>query len=347
MTGIGAEQNNQSKEFGVQTDYLTLTKHFLTEQQHHQDATGDFTILMNAIQFTCKVIAHNIRRANLLSLGGLAGAVNSTGDDQKKLDIISNDIFLDAMKACGRVAVIISEEEEDAIIVEGAKGARYCVACDPIDGSSNLDAGVSVGTIFGIYKVQDGSTGSIKDVLRSGTEMIVAGYCMYAASANLIITTGNGLNGFTLDNALGEFILTHPNMQIPKSRAIYSVNEGNTIYWDEPCRKYFESLKTPQEGSKPYSARYIGSMVADVHRTLLYGGIFAYPADSKSKKGKLRVLYECFPMAMIVEQAGGLATDGRRRILDITPTEIHERSGIFLGSENEVKKLLSFYEKYG
>lgn len=340
------EQNNQSKEFGVQTDFLTLTKHFLTEQQKNDKATGDFTILMNAIQFTCKVIAHNIRRANLLSLGGLAGAVNSTGDDQKKLDIISNDIFLDAMKACGRVAVIVSEEEEEAIIVEGTNG-RYCVACDPIDGSSNLDAGVSVGTIFGIYRVQEGSTGSVKDVLRSGTEMIVAGYCMYAASANLIITTGNGLNGFTLDSALGEFILTHPNMKIPKSRSIYSVNEGNTMYWDEPCKKYFESLKAPEAGGKPYSARYIGSMVADVHRTLLYGGIFAYPADSKSKKGKLRVLYECFPMAMITEQAGGVATDGRRRILDITPSEIHERSGIFLGSENEVKKLMSFYDKYG
>ena len=340
------EQNNQSKEFGVQTDYLTLTKHFLTEQQKNDKATGDFTILMNAIQFTCKVIAHNIRRANLLSLGGLAGAMNSTGDAQKKLDIISNDIFLDAMKACGRVAVIVSEEEDEAIIVEGVDG-KYCVACDPIDGSSNLDAGVSVGTIFGIYRVQEGSTGSVKDVLRSGTEMIVAGYCMYAASANLIITTGNGLNGFTLDNALGEFILTHPDMKIPKSRSIYSVNEGNTMYWDEPCKRYFESLKNPESGGKPYSARYIGSMVADVHRTLLYGGIFAYPADSKSKKGKLRVLYECFPMAMITEQAGGLATDGRRRILDIQPTEIHERSGIFLGSENEVKKLQSFYEKYG
>ncbi|ORY83305.1 fructose-1,6-bisphosphatase class 1/Sedoheputulose-1,7-bisphosphatase [Protomyces lactucae-debilis] len=346
---MAAEQHNQSAAYGIVTDYQTLTKHFLQEQQQAgSKATGDFTILLNAIQFTCKVIAHNIRRANLLSLGGLAGATNSTGDDQKKLDIISNDIFLDAMKACGRVSVIISEEEEEAIIVEGVGGnnGRYCVACDPIDGSSNLDAGVSVGTIFGIYKCQEGSSGSLSDVLRSGTEMIVAGYCMYAASANLIITTGNGLNGFTLDNALGEFILTHPQMKIPKSRSIYSVNEGNSMYWDEPCKKYFEALKYPESG-KPYSARYIGSMVADVHRTLLYGGIFAYPADSKSKNGKLRVLYECFPMAMIVEQAGGLATDGRRRILDIVPKDIHERSGIFLGSEDEVNKLLAAYKQYG
>lgn len=337
---------NASAQWEVTTDYQTLSKHFLQEQQAlGAKATGDFTILLNAIQFTCKVIAHNIRRANLLSLGGLAGASNATGDEQKKLDIISNDIFLDAMKACGRVSVIISEEEEEAIIVEGVNG-KYCVACDPIDGSSNLDAGVSVGTIFGIYKVKEGSTGSLSDVLRSGTEMIVAGYCMYAASANLIITTGNGLNGFTLDNALGEFILTHPNMKIPKSRSIYSVNEGNSMYWDEPCKKYFESLKFPEGGGKPYSARYIGSMVADVHRTLLYGGIFAYPADSKSKNGKLRVLYECFPMAMIVEQAGGIATDGKNRILDLVPKQIHERSGIFLGSENEVKTLQGFYSKY-
>ncbi|CCG81797.1 Fructose-1,6-bisphosphatase [Taphrina deformans PYCC 5710] len=339
-------QDNQSAAYNVQTDYNTLTKYFLHEQQQvGAKATGDFTILLNAIQFTCKVIAHNIRRANLLSLGGLAGGSNSTGDEQKKLDIISNDIFLDAMKACGRVSVIISEEEEEAIIVEGVNG-KYCVACDPIDGSSNLDAGVSVGTIFGIYRVKEGSTGSLSDVLRSGTEMIVAGYCMYAASANLIITTGKGLNGFTLDSALGEFILTHPNMKIPKSRSIYSVNEGNSMYWDEPCKKYFESLKYPESGGKPYSARYIGSMVADVHRTLLYGGIFAYPADTKSKNGKLRVLYECFPMAMIVEQAGGLATDGKQRILDLVPKEIHERSGIFLGSEEEVKKLQGFYSKY-
>lgn len=340
-----APVENQSAAYNIQTDYQTLTKHFLQEQQQlGPKATGDFTILLNAIQFTCKVIAHNIRRANLLSLGGLAGASNATGDEQKKLDIISNDIFLDAMKACGRVSVIVSEEEEEAIIVEGANG-KYCVACDPIDGSSNLDAGVSVGTIFGIYKCKEGSSGSVKDVLRPGTEMMVAGYCMYAASANLIITTGKGLNGFTLDSALGEFILTHPNMKIPKSRAIYSVNEGNSMYWDEPCKKYFESLKFPESG-KPYSARYIGSMVADVHRTLLYGGIFAYPADSKSKKGKLRVLYECFPMAMITEQAGGIATDGKTRILDLCPSEIHERSGIFLGSENEVNKLLQFYAEH-
>lgn len=233
----------------------------------------------------------------------MAGQSNATGDDQKKLDVIGDELFISAMRSCGRVRVLVSEEQEELITFDEFPDARYAVACDPIDGSSNLDAGVSVGTIFAIYKLAEGAKGVKEDLLVPGTEMVASGFTMYGASAQLVITMkGGGVNGFTLDNAFGEFILTHPNMQIPKKRAIYSVNEGNSLYWEEPVKEYVNSLKYPaEEGGKPYSARYIGSMVADAYRTLLYGGIFAYPADKKSAKGKLRILYECAPMAMVFE----------------------------------------------
>lgn len=207
------------------------------------------------------------------------------------------------MRTSGKCRLLVSEEEEECIVFEENPKARYAVVCDPIDGSSNLDAGVSVGTIFGIFKLAEGSQGKEKELLLPGTELVASGFTMYGASAQLVITMkGGSVNGFTMDNALGEFILTHPNMRMPKSRAIYSVNEGNSLYWEEPVKEYFNGLKYPAgEGGKPYSARYIGSMVADAYRTLLYGGIFAYPADKKSPKGKLRILYECAPMAMVFE----------------------------------------------
>lgn len=328
----------------VETDIITLTRFILQEQAKvAAKTTGDLTLLLNSLQFAFKAIAHNIRRSTLINLVGLSGTANSTGDDQKKLDVIGDEIFINAMKASGKVKVIVSEEQEDLIVFDN--DGTYAVVCDPIDGSSNLDAGVSVGTIFGIFKLQ-GTEGSIKEVLRPGKEMVAAGYTMYGASANLVLTTGNGVNGFTLDNALGEFILTHPDLKIPKARSIYSVNEGNSLYWPDGTRKFFESIKFPEEGSKPYSSRYIGSMVADVHRTILYGGLFAYPADKKSKNGKLRILYEGFPMAMIIEQAGGKAiNDKNERILDISPTEIHQRCGIWLGSVDEVEKASKFLEQ--
>lgn len=207
------------------------------------------------------------------------------------------------MKSCGKVRLLVSEEEEDAIVFDEHPNARYAVVCDPIDGSSNLDAGVSVGTIFGIFKLPKDAEGKKEDLLRPGTDLVASGFTMYGASTQLVITMRGGtVNGFTMDNALGEFILTHPDMNMPKKRAIYSVNEGNSLYWEEPVKEYVNSLKYPtQEGGKPYSSRYIGSMVADAYRTLLYGGIFAYPADKKSPKGKLRILYECAPMAMVFE----------------------------------------------
>ncbi len=243
-----------------------------------------------------------------MNLTGLAGSSNTTGDDQKKLDVISNDLFIEVMRSSGKVALLVSEEEENVIYFRDSTNARYAVACDPIDGSSNLDAGVSVGTIFAIHKLAEDSTGTQEDILKPGAELVAAGFTMYGASAQLVITMkGGSVNGFTLDQGLGEFILTHPDMRIPRAHPIYSVNEGNSLYWEDSVKDYFASLKEAQANGKPYSARYIGSMVADAYRTLLYGGIFAYPADKKSPKGKLRILYECAPMAMVFENGESLA----------------------------------------
>ncbi|KAI0116041.1 inositol phosphatase [Hypoxylon sp. NC0597] len=330
----------------VNTNIVTLTRFLTEEQSKHKEATGDFTLLCHALQFSFKAISHYIRRATLVNLTGLAGQSNATGDDQKKLDVIGNDLFIAAMRSSGKCALLVSEEEEEVIYFKDQMGARYAVACDPIDGSSNLDAGVSVGTIFGVHKLAEGSNGTKEDILKPGTELLAAGFTMYGASAQLVITMKGGtVNGFTLDTSFGEFILTHPNMRIPKKRAIYSVNEGNSLYWEEKTKAYFNSLKFPQGDGKPYSARYIGSMVADAYRTLLYGGIFAYPADKKSPKGKLRILYECAPMAMVFENAGGQALDSKmRRMLEVVPEHIHDRSGIYMGSYDEVEKVKSFYK---
>ncbi|KUL91356.1 hypothetical protein ZTR_01810 [Talaromyces verruculosus] len=346
--GSGVGQEN------INTDIITLTRFLTEEQLRVPEATGDFTLLCHALQFAFKSIAYYIRRASLINLTGLAGSSNTTGDDQKKLDVIGNDVFIAAMRGSGKVRLLVSEEEEEAIIFDEHPDARYAVVCDPIDGSSNLDAGVSVGTIFGIFRLPDeilgaGKTVSAKDILRDGTELVASGFTMYGASAQLVITMrGGSVNGFTMENSLGEFILTHPKMQLPAKRAIYSVNEGNSMYWDDWVNDYFHQLKFPsEEGGKPYSARYIGSMVADAYRTLLYGGIFAYPADKKSPKGKLRILYECAPMAMVFENAGGLAINSHgERLLTVLPEHIHDRSGVFLGSRDEVQKAIDVYNKH-
>ncbi|ROT34920.1 inositol phosphatase [Sodiomyces alkalinus F11] len=330
----------------VNTNIVTLTRFLTEEQTKHKEATGDFTLLCHALQFSFKSIAYYIRRSTLVNLTGLAGSANVTGDEQKKLDVISNDLFIEAMRSSGRCAMLVSEEEEHIIFFRGSKGARYAIACDPIDGSSNLDAGVSVGTIFAIHKLPEGASATKEDILKPGTELVAAGFTMYGASAQLVITMkGSTVNGFTLDNGVGEFILTHPDMKIPRARTIYSVNEGNSLYWEDKTKNYFNSLKEAQPDGKPYSARYIGSMVSDAYRTLLYGGIFAYPADKKSPKGKLRILYECAPMAMVFENAGGQAVDSNmKRMLEVVPEHIHDRSGIFMGSYDEVEKVKTFYK---
>jgi len=327
------------------TEIITLTSHILSEQiRLGPAATGDLTLLLNSISFSSKFIASNVRKARLINLVGLAGDTNVQGEEQKKLDVLSNDIMINSLRASGKTAVLISEELEQAIIIEDQFKGKYCVVFDPLDGSSNIDAGVNVGTIFGIYEIRPGSRGTIEDVLRPGSEMVAAGYTMYGSSANLILSTGNGVNGYTLDPSLGEFVLTHPDIKIPPRGKIYSFNEGNSLYFHPPTINYLNSIKYPPSGKSPYSARYIGSMVADVHRTLLYGGIFGYPNDKKSKNGKLRLLYEAFPIAFLTEQAGGIATTGTQRVLDIVPTSIHGRSSIYLGSKDDVLDVIKFYE---
>ncbi|KAM0426692.1 hypothetical protein ACHAPT_008008 [Fusarium lateritium] len=343
---MAANGNKMHESEKVNTNIVTLTRFLTEEQAKHKEATGDFTLLCHALQFSFKSIAYYIRRATLVNLTGLAGSSNITGDDQKKLDVISNDLFIEAMRSSGKCSLLVSEEEDEIIYFRDSKDAHYAVACDPIDGSSNLDAGVSVGTIFGIHKLPPGSKGTKEDILKPGTELLAAGFTMYGASAQLVITMRGGtVNGFTLDNGVGEFILSHPDMRLPKSRAIYSVNEGNSLYWEDKTIGYFNSLKKAQENGKPYSSRYIGSMVADAYRTLLYGGIFAYPADKKSPKGKLRILYECAPMALVFENAGGQAVDNNmKRMLEVVPEHIHDRAGIFMGSYDEVERVKAFHK---
>lgn len=325
------------------TDLMTITRYVLNEQSRHPESRGDFTILLSHIVLGCKFVCTAVNKAGLAKLIGLAGETNVQGEEQKKLDVLSNEVFIKALVSSGRTCILVSEEDEEATIVEPSKRGRYCVVFDPLDGSSNIDCGVSIGTIFGIYMVKDGGEPTLDNVLQPGKNMLAAGYCMYGSSCTLVLSTGTGVNGFTLDPSLGEFILTHPNIKIPKKGKIYSVNEGNTKNWDAPTAKYVEKCKFPKDGSSPKSLRYIGSMVADVHRTLLYGGIFLYPADKKSPNGKLRVLYEVFPMSFLMEQAGGQAFTGKQRALDLVPKNIHERSPIFLGSYDDVEEIKALY----
>ncbi|CAN8302602.1 unnamed protein product [Cochlearia groenlandica] len=325
------------------TDLMTITRFVLNEQTKYPESRGDFTILLSNIVLGCKFVCSAVNKAGLAKLIGLAGETNIQGEEQKKLDVLSNDVFVKALVSSGRTSVLVSEEDEEATFVEPSKRGKYCVVFDPLDGSSNIDCGVSIGTIFGIYTLTHDDEPTTEDVLKPGSEMIAAGYCMYGSSCMLVLSTGTGVHGFTLDPSLGEFILTHPEITIPKKGNIYSVNEGNAQNWDGPTTKYVENCKFPKDGSHAKSLRYVGSMVADVHRTLLYGGIFLYPADKKSPNGKLRVLYEVFPMSFLMEQAGGQAFTGKGRALDLVPKKIHDRSPIFLGSYDDVEEIKALY----
>jgi fructose-1,6-bisphosphatase I len=290
----------------------------------------DLVILLNAIATSCKIITSAVQRAGVAQLYGLAGEVNSTGDDQKKLDVLSNDIMINALVNSGVCCVLVSEENEDPIIVPRARQGKFCVAFDPLDGSSNIDCNVSVGTIFSVYERKPGSDGDASDLLRSGLDCICAGYVAYSSAVELVFTfRGGDVHGFCLDSTIGEFVHTREKMVFPQDggKKIYSCNEGNSSQWDDSIKGAVDYFKTNET---PYAARYVGSMVADIHRTILYGGIYLYPSDAKSKKGKLRLLYEGIPMAMIIEQAGGIASTGLfegkiQRVLDLVPDEIHAK----------------------
>jgi fructose-1,6-bisphosphatase I len=331
------------------TEPETLSSWILTQQHlRAPEAQGNLTQLLTAIAVGCKFVASAVRKAGLAGMLGMAGSANVQGEDQKKLDILANDVFISLLTRCKQCAVLISEENDEPIIVDEEHRGGYCVTFDPLDGSSNIDCGVSIGTIFGIYPVREGSTGDESDVLRPGREMVAAGYCMYGSSCCLVLSLGQGISScFTLDPSMGEFILTTSKMEVPPVGKIYSVNEGNAQNWNAPTTDYVQECKFPQDGQKPKSLRYVGSMVADVHRTILYGGSFLYPADAKSKHGKLRLLYEGNPMAFITENAGGLAVSGTTPVLDLQPTHIHERNPIFLGSKTDVERILELHKKHG
>mmetsp|Transcript_27905 Transcript_27905/g.60735 ORF Transcript_27905/g.60735 Transcript_27905/m.60735 type:complete len:344 (-) Transcript_27905:265-1296(-) len=332
---------------GFDVDAPTLNRFVMQNTRDHE-----LVILLNAIATSCKLIASAVKRAGVAQLYGLAGEVNSTGDDQKKLDVMSDDMMINALVHSGVCSVLVSEEKEDPIIVPKEKAGKFCVAFDPLDGSSNIDCNVSVGTIFSVYEKKAGSEGTVDDLLRSGAECVCAGYCVYSSAVELVFTfQGGGVHGFCLDPTIGEFVHTRINMQFPPDggKTIFACNEGNYNYWDEPIKKAVAVFK---EGPKPYSARYVGSMVADIHRTLLYGGIFLYPADNKSPKGKLRCLYEGIPMAMITEQAGGIASagmfDGKiQRVLDIVPDAIHCKCPIIMGGKRDVQIVYDQYKAAG
>ncbi len=324
---------------------VTVTEHLLLMEKASPMATGRFTRLLNEITFAAKILIREVNKAGLVDILGLTGEINVQGERVQKLDEYADNILIHRMQQTGLLCAMSSEEHADLIeIPPQFDRGEYFLAFDPLDGSSNIDANVSIGTIFGIYrrKNPEKKTVTLEDVLQKGAQQVAAGYIIYGSSTMLVYTTGNGVHGFTLDPGIGEFLLSHPNMRIPEQGHIYSVNEGYYEYWTPQVRKtvdYFRSKNNDQ--GVPYSLRYIGSLVSDFHRNLLYGGIFMYPADNRDPhkpNGKLRYLCEAAPMAMIVEQAGGLAIDGRQRILDIQPDSLHHRVPLFIGSKNDVLK---------
>jgi len=328
------------------TQFMTLGRYIIEEQEKYESATGELSKLLQDLSLAAKVISLEVNKAGLVDIIGFTGDDNVHGEQVKKLDMLAHDMLIKAMDHGGHLCVMASEEEEDIIqIPQKFNIGKYVLLFDPLDGSSNIDANISIGTIFSIYRrVSPGNgPGTMKDCLQQGTNQVAAGYVIYGSSTMLVYTAGSGVHGFTLDPAFGEFLLSHPNIQTPKKSKIYSINEGNYLYWHPGLKKYIKYLQEEDKASnRPYSSRYIGSMVADIHRNLLYGGIFMYPADSRSPNGKLRLQYECNPMAFIVEQAGGRATNGKQRILEIQPEKLHQRVPIFIGSEEDVKVVEKF-----
>jgi fructose-1,6-bisphosphatase I len=324
---------------------VTIERHILDEQQRFPQATGDFTNLLYDIALAAKIISREVNRAGLVDILGRAEASNASGDDVKKLDVFANDWIYRAIDHTGRVCVMASEENEDVIpIPDRFPCGKYVLLFDPLDGSSNIDANVPVGTIFSIHrKVSKGERGTVEDCLQPGSRQVAAGYVLYGTSTMLVYTTGNGVAGFTLDPSLGEFLLSHPDIRTPRRGKITSVNEQNALSWEPNVRAYVEWLKQEDKATnRPRSSRYIGSLVADFHRNLLYGGLFMYPGTRKSPKGKLRLLYEASPLAFVAESAGGAASDGSQRILDVVPRDLHQRTPLFIGSPDDVREAEAF-----
>ncbi|MDB5004422.1 MAG: fructose-bisphosphatase [Mucilaginibacter sp.] len=316
-------------------EFKTLGQFIIEKQADFPYAKGELSRLLRDIGIAAKIVNREVNKAGLMDILGQAGSTNIQGESQQKLDVYANEQFISALRCGGECCVVASEENEDFIRIDDQ--ANYVVAIDPLDGSSNIDVNVAVGTIFSIYRRKSTGAAILSDVLQNGTEQVAAGYIIYGSSTMLVYTTGKGVNGFTLDPSIGEFCLSHPNLQIPKDGTIYSINEGNYVHFPTGVKQYIKycQVEDPATG-RPYTSRYIGSMVADVHRNLIKGGIFIYPVTAAAPNGKLRLVYECNPMAFVIEQAGGRATNGKDRILELGVAELHQRSPIFIGSEKMV-----------
>lgn len=328
----------------------TLTQFLIEEQRKVPHARGDLTMLLNDIAVACKGVSRAVNRAPLTGALGLQGKENIQGEAQAQLDVIANDIFLNALNWTGRYAAMVSEENDEVIHISGGyPRGGYLICFDPLDGSSNINVNLSVGSIFSILRCPEGvSEPAEKDFLQPGTKQVAAGFCIYGPASVLILTTGNGVNGFTLDEEVGEFNLTHPNIRIPEDTSEFAINMSNHRFWEEPMRRYVDECVKGKAGGreKDFNMRWLASMVAEVYRVLMRGGLFTYPIDEKikSKGGRLRLMYEGNPMAFIVEQAGGVASTGRERILEIQPTNIHQRVPVILGSKNEVERVVSYHK---
>ncbi len=324
----------------------TLGEFIIENQASFKYTSGELSRLINSIRLAAKVVNHEVNKAGLVDIIGAAGDTNIQGEDQQKLDVYANDKFIQTLINRNIVCGIASEEEDDFITINSQDENhqnKYVVLIDPLDGSSNIDVNVSVGTIFSVYRrvTPVGTPVQLEDFLQKGNQQVAAGYVIYGTSTMLVYTTGDGVNGFTLNPAIGSYYLSHPNMQFPEDGKIYSVNEGNYIHFPQGVKDYIKYCQE-EEGNRPYTSRYIGSLVSDFHRNMIKGGIYMYPKSSKNSNGKLRLLYECNPMAFLAEQANGKASDGFTRIMDIEPTELHQRVPFFCGSKNMVEKAEEF-----
>ncbi|MCY0388662.1 class 1 fructose-bisphosphatase [Robbsia sp. Bb-Pol-6] len=328
----------------------TLTQYLIEQQRKTQKLPADLRLLIEVVARACKVIGYNVSKGALGGVLGSAGSENVQGEVQKKLDVISNEILLEANEWGGNLAAMASEELEEIhpIPSEYPQG-EYLLLFDPLDGSSNIDVNVSIGTIFSVLRSPDGVNTTTQSFLQAGTRQVAAGYAVYGPQTMLVLTTGDGVNGFTLDRELGSWVLTQPQMRVPEDTHEYAINASNARHWHPPVTRYVNELQAGADGARgeDFNMRWIASMVADVHRVLTRGGIFMYPADKRdpSKPGKLRLMYEANPMAFLTEQAGGAATDGKRRIMDIVPERLHERVAVFLGSKNEVERVTRYHDE--
>lgn len=325
--------------------FMTLERHIIEGERNHPDATGELSGLLTGLLLASKLVWREVTKAGLVNILGTTDRMNISGDIVKKLDEFADQTIYKCMDHLGHLCVMASEENEDLLhIPANYPNGKYVLLFDPLDGSGNIDANITIGSIFSVYqRVTPSGPGTIQDVLQPGHRQVAAGYALFGSSMMFVYTTGHGVHGFTLDPTVGEFLLSHENIRIPGKGAIYSTNEGNSGRWSPAMQKYIGYLKQEDPATdRPYSARYVGSLVADVHRTLLYGGIYFYPGDTKNAKGKLRLMYENNPLALLVEEAGGAATDGTKRILDVLPESLHERCPLFIGSAEDVRCVQEF-----